>query len=228
MHGSTSYRLFAIAALALLMLASMAFGQNWRQSKLALLSPADQPLTPYPAPKLLPNATFLFGDSRVAQWTPLPKNSVRLGFSGESAIRLAPEFARALNTHHPRSAVLMLGVNDAVAASLLSDSERTATLAQTLAAFESMAKAAQARNVPLTILAVTPPIRPDPFRRLIWRGRVLPYVEAVNAALPAIAHAHGAHFAQPPMPDARGRADTLHFTPSHYRALNKWLEAAAG
>ena len=207
----------------------------WREAKLALLQPAPGELRPSPPPDpAAVGGLLLFGDSRIAGWRPLPRRPypiARLGYAGESAIRLAPEFERALDRFRPRLAIIQVGVNDAVAASLLPAAARGEAQAKTEAAFARMAEAARARGVPLVILSILPPVRPDLPRRLVWRGAVGPYVAAVNAALAGLAARHGASVVDPlpllggdpeAVPD-RFFSDPLHLSAEGYRALGPLL-----
>jgi lysophospholipase L1-like esterase len=214
--------------------AGLAAGWQWRSEKLVRLHPAPGPLPARPDPGNAVGGVLLFGDSRVAQWRPLPDRPypvTRHGHSGESAIRLAFSFEAALDRHRPELAIVQAGVNDAVAASLAGPRDRERALADSKAAFARMAAAAQARGVALVLLKPIPPIRPDPARRLLWRGHVGPYLESLSAALPAIAAAHGATVTDPlPLlgPDAASvpsayRADALHLTPAAYERLGVLL-----
>lgn len=176
----------------------------------------------------------MFGDSRIAQWDPLPERSfsiLRVGYPGESAIRMAPLFASLLEVSRPSAAFVQMGVNDAVAASLVSPSERDAALAASIRAFAAVAQAAEARGVDLTISLVVPPIRPELRRRILYRGAVDSYVAALNAAIPEIAARHGARVVDPlavlggadgTVPEAY-RLDALHWTQAAYRALSSLL-----
>ena len=219
--------------------AALAVGWHWRSEKLVLLQPATGPLLPRPAPGTATGGVLLFGDSRVAQWRPLPERPypiTRQGHSGESAIRLVPSFEAALDRHKPELAIVQAGVNDAVAASLTSAAGRARALETSKAAMAAMAAAAEARGVKLIILKPIPPIRPDIARRLIWRGHVEPYLSDFSQALPGIATAHRADIQDPlsllgpaavEVPE-RYRKDALHLTPEAYRQLNLLLPPVIG
>jgi lysophospholipase L1-like esterase len=208
---------------------------RWREGKLAQLAPppAAAPVAGTPA---APAALLLFGDSRIAQWQPRPERQYSVhveGFPGATAIRLVPAFDAVLARHRPALVLVQLGVNDAVAASVTDPVARERAQRDTVAAIERMAQAARARGARLVIVDVIPPIRPDPLRRLLFRRHVERFVEAVNAALPAIAARHGAGLvsAMPLLtgPDGevpeRYRKDWLHLTPEAYAALDPLLPA---
>ena len=220
-----------LAALALLLLGAAGTAlavHQWRAGKLALLQvPAQQPLaTGTPA---TPPALLLFGDSRIAQWKPLPDRPypiIRSGHPGASAIQLVPDFQQALARHRPAVVLLQLGANDAVGAALAEPAARQQALADTLAAIDRMATAATAQGARLILVEVIPPVRTDPLRRLLMGDRMDSFIAQLNAALPAIAARHGATLvsAKPllapngEMPDGF-RKDWLHLTPDAYRAL---------
>jgi lysophospholipase L1-like esterase len=226
--------LFILALLALAGLGWLGFQlAGWRSAKLAGLEvpPAVELAAVSPA---TPPALLLFGDSRVAQWKPLPDRPYSIaaeGFPGETAIRLAARFPDALQQHRPQLVMLQLGVNDAVAASQVGAARREQALADSLSAIERMAADAKAAGADLVILKVIPPVRPELPRRLLYRGEVDAYVAALNAALPSIAARHGATVADPlplladaggAVPD-RYRRDALHLTPEAYQALGALL-----
>lgn len=206
---------------------------GWRNTKVAGLDmpPAREmaEVSPAAPPRLL-----LFGDSRVAQWKPLPDRPypiVAEGFPGETAIRLSGRFPATLQQHRPQVVMLQLGVNDAVAASLVGPARRERALADSLSAIDRMAAEARTAGADLVILKVLPPIRPDLLRRILYRAHVDSYVAALNAAIPAIAARHGASVADPLplLTDANGlvpdryRRDALHLTPEAYTALGDLL-----
>lgn len=220
-----------LAALALLFVGAAGTAlavHQWRAGKLALLQvPAQQPLatgTPATPPTLL-----LFGDSRIAQWRPLPDRPypiIRSGHPGASAIQLVPAFQQALARHRPAVVLVQLGANDAVGAALADQPARDRALADSLAAIDRMAAAAAARGARVILVEVIPPIRTDPLRRLLLGDRVDNFIIQLNAGLPDIAARHGATLASAtPLLAPTGeepehfRKDWLHLKPEGYRAL---------
>ena len=204
---------------------------DWRSGKIAMLEPPAKLAQSAPQSPAEPARLLLFGDSRIAQWKPAPDRDFPIiveGHPGQTAIRLAPRFAAVIAADRPAAAILQLGVNDAVAAAVVLPEKRAQALEDSLSAIEQMALIAQANGVSLTIMAVIPPVRPDLKRRILFRGAVDAYVEALNARLPAVAARHGARF-EDPMPRLTGpdgtvpdrfRRDSLHLTPAAYAALD--------
>ena len=84
---------------------ALAAGWHWRSEKLALLQPAAGPLPPRPAPGSATGGVLLFGDSRVAQWRPLPVQYADyaiwqhdvFGSAGDPDSRIAAQLAGALS-----------------------------------------------------------------------------------------------------------------------------------
>lgn len=220
----------ALAVCGLLGLLAIRF-IDWRADKMALLVPPPQPaITAVAGVPAAEPVLLLFGDSRVAQWQPLPARPysiVPAGFPGESAIRLAAQLPDALARSRPAMVMLQLGVNDGVAAAVAGPARRRQALADSVAAFNQMATDTRAAGAGLIILKVLPPVRPDLLRRLVYGSRLENYVDDLNAALPAIAARHGATLVDPLplLTDAGGhvpdryRRDTLHLTPAAYASL---------
>lgn len=235
--------LFILLSLALLLGASalgLAFHQ-WRAGKIAMLepppanSPANMPAeTALAGTPAKPPVLLLFGDSRVAQWSPLPDRPypiIAVGKPGWTAIRLEPLFMQALAEHRPAVVVIQAGVNDAVAASVAGKARRTQAQAATQAALGRMAAAGRAQGAHVILMEVPPAIRPSLVRRIVYGSRLDRYVADLNAALPALAEANGAEIfptmARLSGPDGsmpgRFRRDSLHWTPEAYAALGALL-----
>lgn len=229
----------ALAILAVLVLGAI----NWRAGKIAMLDPMPRPdavasAALSPTPSSTPSSTpggrhhglLLFGDSRVAQWHPLPRREYKIfaaGFPGETAIRLSARLPAEISRTDPAVVMLQLGVNDGVAAAVVSRQRRQQALADSIAAFDQMAAVTAQSGAGLIILKVLPPIRPNLLRRLVYGSRLDTFVADLNAALPAIAARYGAALADPlallidangEVPD-RYRRDTLHLTPLAYEQL---------
>jgi lysophospholipase L1-like esterase len=229
--------LLALVLLAGLASAGVAAAQ-WRAAKVAGLEapPMASMIAVNPGE---PETLLLFGDSRIAQWAPLPARPyaiVRAGFPGETAIRLQARLPAALQAHRPAAVVLQMGVNDAVAGALVLPERRAAALADSLSALERMTAEARAGGAEVMLMRVVPPVRPGLVRRVVYRDAVEGYVAALNEALPGIAARHGAVVVDPmavlagggaDVPDAF-RRDALHFTPEAYAALGTLLPATIG
>lgn len=183
----------------------------------------------------------VIGDSRVAQWSPLPEApglAVWLrGVGGETAAATRARFAADALAPGPDVVVLATGINDLTAASLDRDAGPR-VLETAAAALEAMAREAEAASVPLVLATVIRPARPSPLRRAtLWHDRVRPLTHTLNARIRWLARARpgtllldadrllaGAAPHDTPLPPAYA-ADTLHLTGAAYERLNAGLVA---
>lgn len=233
----------AVAVLSVLLLASavlvVAAFIPWRAEKVASLEPPPRLTASVSKPLPRTESLLLFGDSRVASWAPLPERPFPIhveGFPGWTAIRLLPEFSRALTEHRPEVVMLQLGVNDAVAASVVGPARRRQALADTVAAITRMAQIARMQGTQVIVMKVVPPIRPDLKRRILFRHHVDAYVNEINRAIDAMAAQENVLVADPMniLRESNGevpngfRKDSLHFTPAAYAALNSLIPERVG
>lgn len=225
----------------LMLLALIAIGLGgfqalqWRQHKIAGLEIQKQPIV---RPQAEPADVLLFGDSRIAQWRHLPERDyaiARHGYPGATAIQLAGRLPILLQETHPQLVIIGAGVNDAVAAALVSRQRRTQALADSLAALDQMVVAARQSGARVLLLKILPPVRPNLWRRTVYRGEVLAYVNALNEGLEDMAIRHDAAIADPLrlLLDDNGRMadeyrkDTLHLTAAAYDKLGVLLPPAS-
>jgi lysophospholipase L1-like esterase len=173
----------------------------------------------------------LFGDSRIAQWDPLPDlqgaEIVSRGIGGETTAQMIYRFQDDVIGLSPDTVIIQAGINDLVAASLtpaLSDDLERRTVANLV----SMTAQARDAGIRVILLDIFPPARPSLLRRFFWSDTLPELVERANAEL-ATLHA-------PPdisvvlsqdtlQEDGEWResviADTLHLRPNGYRLLNE-------
>lgn len=207
-------------------------GARWYRHKTAGLDPLAP--TAISAPPQAPVAVLLFGDSRIAQWAPLPARNYpigRRGFPGATAIQLGPRLPAILGEAQPQLVIIAAGINDAVAAALVSPPRRRQALADSIAACRAMVAASTESGARVVLLKVLPPMRPGPLRTLVYRDAVRDYVAALNVALDKIAMDANVRVVdvQELLGDrggdiaARYRRDALHLTPAAYRTLGTLL-----
>ena len=176
----------------------------------------------------------LFGDSRIAQWSPLPRvdgaEIVNRGIGGETTAQMRLRFDADVLNLQPDVVVIQGGINDLVAASLSkSAGDRIRQgVKDNLRQLATRSAAAGARVV---LMTVVPPASPSLPRRLVWNHDIAGQVADVNAFIRSLDGLDGVIVV-----DAAGllapsggalRAlyarDTLHFEPSAYDALNRTL-----
>ncbi len=225
--------LLALGGLALL----IALALDWRARKVAILAPGDPPAAVTAEAGPARGRTLLiWGDSRVAQWRPLPQRPYRIravGRPGASAVQLARLLDAELAREPADVVVIKAGVNDAVAIAMLWPAERPEARLASIAAFEAMVEASQRGGARVILMRIVPPVRPTVARRFLYRDVVVDEVARLNTALALIATRAGADLADPValladeggrIPD-RFRRDTLHLTAEAYRALDPLIPA---
>ena len=96
-HEYTGFKMLWRGLLLLLIAAAVGVAgfqaADWRQQKISGLEQMEIPDS-VRRPARQPADVLLFGDSRIAQWTALPERDyviARIGFPGETAIRLAAQ-----------------------------------------------------------------------------------------------------------------------------------------
>ena len=181
----------------------------------------------------------LFGDSRIAQWDPLPAlGSVQLvnrGIGGETTEQMRFRFEADVLDLEPDWVLLQAGINDLVAASLEGPhgAETARRAADNLASFVT---ASRARGIRVALLSVIPSARRDLPRVLLWPASLNEDVEELNALLVPLSQREGVVWVDTAatLKDAAGdwhphvNADTLHLTREGYARLNRALELALG
>lgn len=184
---------------------------------------------------------LLIGDSRVAQWAPLPEapglSFAVSGIGGETASGLGARFAgSALGlTPPPGRIVIAAGINDLVAISLSGRGE--AALDQLAARLGALAEQAAGQGIPVSLMTVIRPADPGMLRRqFAWDDRIQTLVAGANRRIRALADPPRITVIDAdallapedgPLP-ARFATDALHFTPQAYEALNAGLVEALG
>jgi lysophospholipase L1-like esterase len=179
----------------------------------------------------------LFGDSRISQWRPTLSvdgyKVVNRGISGETTAQMIQRFDADVLQLQPAAVVIEAGINDLVAAGLSAE-EGDSIRAHTVAHLTKMVKQAKAANVRVILFTIMPPSDPSLLRRLVWSNRIPEHVAHANRDLaglhdpPRVRIVDMAQVLQ----SAPGKwrpgmsADTLHFTPAAYRALNTATRAA--
>ena len=208
----------------------------WKRH-LAAVELALDPIGPEPAP--LPGSitarpiVLLFGDSRVAQWNPLPAlatgSVVARGRGGETTAMARLRLAREIDAVRPDVVVIETGVNDLKAVGYFP--ERAAAL---VGGVESNLRAILGTiddgGRSAVLLTVFPPAAPDLLHRLAWSGDVGGAVRDANARLRGLGGDRLTLLDCDPVLapggalDARYAADTLHLNAAGYAALNAAIE----
>lgn len=176
----------------------------------------------------------IIGDSRVAQWTPRP-DSLRTvllrGVGGETTVQTRQRLRTDALALQPRAVLILVGVNDLVAASHMSPRQRAVTRDAAADRLRDMAAEIAATGRCAIIATVPPPARPDLMRRWLWGEAVEQDVRKLNERLRTMAGPYVAILdlarLLPVKPDGyldpSHAADTLHLNVRAYGAINDAL-----
>jgi|KBSSwiStaDraftv2_1062776.scaffolds.fasta_scaffold70631_2 lysophospholipase L1-like esterase len=177
----------------------------------------------------------LFGDSRIAEWSPEPRlrSSARLvnrGIDGETTEQMKLRFENDILALRPQVVVIQAGINDLVAASLVSGDLRDAIVDRCVGNLKDFARRAAEQGSGVLLLTIIPPARPPLYRWLVWDSAIWGIVDSVNERIGsasangdvAILDASAALMSNGSW--NRGvTKDTLHLTPTGYERLNDLL-----
>jgi lysophospholipase L1-like esterase len=175
----------------------------------------------------------LFGDSRVAQWTPpldLPESQiVNRGVPGETTAQAMLRVGRDLIALEPDVVVIQVGINDLKAIGVL-PAQRDAITERCARNIEAIVRQLREREIGVVVLSVFP-VGPIPWmRRAVWSDETLSAIRRVNARLGRL-EARDVAFVDCDSALARdGRLaaglgrDELHLSPEGYVTLNRLLE----
>lgn len=175
----------------------------------------------------------LLGDSRIAQWDPLPAvepaEVVGRGVGGETTAQVALRTRRDAIDLGARVVVIQAGINDlktiGVAPGRAKALEET-----TYGNLERISRELSGAGVRVFLLTIFPPGKVDLGRRLIWSDEIEKSVERVNARLRDLEIPGVEVIDCDPVLAGEGRlapefsADTLHLNTAGYRALGAALE----
>lgn len=179
---------------------------------------------------------ILFGDSRVAQWQPLPEIAMwrvlNRGGAGETTAQMRWRFPSDVLDLQPDAVLIQAGINDLVAASLVESESRAIIVRRCLLNLQSFIDQAGARDIPVILMSVFPPASPPLYRLPVWDESILVLVDEVNAALRRMSvepHVRWIDSAAALMQaDGAWRQgaskDTLHLTATGYELLNDVVE----
>ena len=179
---------------------------------------------------------ILFGDSRIAQWSPEPDlgsgaSTVNRGISGETTEQMRVRFRADVLQLRPSVVIIQAGINDLVAASLSRDDRQRQILARCIENLAAFAQEAASTGIRVVLLEVIPPATPPLYRRPFWDESIRALVEQVNASMAALdaddnvtvvgvedVLLTGTGSLRPEL-----AKDTLHFTTEAYSLLNQHL-----
>lgn len=177
----------------------------------------------------------LFGDSRVAQWNPLPADSMEVinrGISGEWTGQMRLRFAQDVLALKPDVLIIQAGINDLVAASRIDPEFRKVLVRQCIENLIAFANQGADQRIEVVFLSIFPPVAPPFYRLDILESPIWTLVDAVNGRLNQLRPNTRITLVDTQKvflnPDGSWRAgvalDSLHLTAKGYELLNRNLD----
>lgn len=183
-----------------------------------------------------PSILFL-GDSRIAQWHPLPVfdglEVFNLGCSGATSADLLQQVSRMRYPSRTRMAVIGVGINDITVIGICPE-RKEEVLAQCRKNFEETIRCLQERRIAVLFLPILPPGKTGWFRRFFWSKEADTALGRMNDELAHLAKSGGTAVLNcSELMDENGRLkacyarDMLHWNTAAYKVLNSAVESAA-
>jgi lysophospholipase L1-like esterase len=154
----------------------------------------------------------------------------KLGYPGQTTANILRAGLKEVNRTRPHAVILLLGGNDAVAASFMRGERRDAQVRASLKVFDSFVGEVRRRGTrAIMIMTIVPSIKPPWWKRLLLGSAPTELSHTINLGLKALAARRGALMLHPAdvLLTERGtlrpgyRRDDAHWTPAAYRALDR-------
>ena len=179
-------------------------------------------------------AIIILGDSRVAQWNPLPvidgNPIIAVGVGGLTAVQLAQAIPNLDFDFDGRTVLVQVGINDLKTLGY-TDTSRDAIVRSTTAALQKIASELTAAGAKVVLTTVIPPGPTSLTRRPIWTSETNEATVEVNAHITsdALADVHSIidfreTLGSPSQIDSRYATDTLHVNAIAYQRLSEAVE----
>lgn len=206
----------------------------YRHYKEVRLNPIQQAVLPS---NIATGGIFMFGDSRIEQWSPLPllgeETLYNAGISGETTAQMRYRYASDVLQYEPALVVIQAGINDLTGAAVhnMADSDRYVT--EVIDNLRSFTRQAESQGAKVVLMTIIEPTQLSLQKRLLWSPRLFSYVSQVNKALFRMAEEIDTVQlldTNRVLQDAEGKwrenvnADALHLTAEGYQLLNRALE----
>ncbi|WP_308910198.1 SGNH/GDSL hydrolase family protein [Pseudokordiimonas caeni] len=132
---------------------------------------------------------ILFGDSRAARFNEaealLGRRVENAGIGGDTTPNMLARLQKDVIERKPQTVVIFAGINDLNTAAMHDDGERAGIVAMAQANLSAMIAACRDAGIEVIVPSVTPPVRPDFLRAIMW-GNTGADVEALNQTLAAM------------------------------------------
>lgn len=205
--------------------------ENYKERKIKHL------YTPFPSRYVPRNEgvdLLLFGDSRADRWntTIFEKSGLLAGNAGiasDVTVSMLNRLEQNVINLNPQVVVIAAGINDIVIGSLMeTDEDREQNLNSTIANLNDIVKRLLQADISVIILTISPPLKPDLLRKVIWGDNINRDVSRVNEAIKALEQENVYVVDVITVFKMAGktwidlcRLDTLHYTPLAYDLLSK-------
>jgi lysophospholipase L1-like esterase len=233
---------FAVLMLVVALCAVFAVRAAWIKGKIAALTSPPLPLYAEANSRVSPKGTrarvVLIGDSAVSRW-PMTNLGERLefinrGIGGETVAQLARRFESDALALCPDVILILAGMNDLVAASLMEQSGARAVVRSTSETLRALADRATSSGSFVLVATIIPPARPEVWRLPVWSESLRVFVAEVNTSLRRSSLPDRASLidfssalvnGDKKLPDEY-RLDTLHLNGLGYKRLTEVLQSA--
>ena len=176
---------------------------------------------------------ILLGDSRIAQWSPLPAVAdcrvIDRGISGQTTALTLLRLERDVLTPRPRVVVVQIGINDLKLIGLFPERKRF-IVESCWRNIQELVDRMTAANIDVVLLTVFPPGPVGLLRTPVWSDDIVRCTDEINNRMLRLNESRLTVVDCDSilmLADGLRRKyarDTLHLTPSAYKALNRHLE----
>ncbi|GEM_PF-1748613 len=191
-HSHRSRSLLYSLVVILVLAAGLSIGysvNSYKKAKLARLDNCSPTAGNIPQTTANPTAerVVLIGDSRILEWGKPDLGEkvevINLGVAGETTGETLCRIDDRLLSLTPDWYIVEVGINDMVAASMLSREEQKKILGQSLHNIKQIAARLSSGKSKVLLLTVPPPISPDIIRSLVWGNSIEEITEELSYAL---------------------------------------------
>lgn len=116
-----------------------------------------------------------------------PSNTYNAGIAGDLTPNMLWRVHKDVINHNPEAVIIFAGINDIVTASLMPGFEHDQTLDKTFNNLTQIITLLKSTGCKIILFTITPPIKPDIFRRMVWGHGIEDDVLKVNSAINQLA-----------------------------------------
>ncbi|MEM7257250.1 MAG: GDSL-type esterase/lipase family protein [Pseudomonadota bacterium] len=178
----------------------------------------------------------MYGDSRVQEWTPLPRLEntlvVNAGVSGETLREIRRRLHKDVLRLNPDVVLLQAGMNDLTAAATRGVEQPEKIIRRMKSGMKSLVEELTARNIDVIMTPIIPAKPLNIGRKVFWRDEIDSLLADANIYLKSLADQHELQWIDllEPLHNDSGELrtdwyfDTLHLHTARYNDLNTMVE----